>query len=818
MKLHRLRQVTVDDLWPLSERYQLRTAYSDFKLNTSESYFVIRAIFRMMWRPMIPVYIVGLLLQFIPLLQIKLNSNIMRNVDDLSNYSMLMIVADIARVVVVQLLDNQQSVARQFIQKEMARAENAIDIELFRLPLQRMGLVKDSDGFIETRMTQGTGKLVGKIAYLEQQPWIMNDTLRANILFGREYEEEYYWKVLDACALTDDLEMWPSGDMTVIGENGMNISGGQRARLALARTVYSKADIYFLDDPLSAVDAIVKRHILDNIILSTGLLGDKLRFVTTNADNILPLCNQIASVEDGHVSVKVQTPLAHTAFKSKGATASKVEDIHKASIEQITASDVKQKEGHSSTGKDPKSNAEPLKQWSRWSNTKYAIRICGLTMVLTIVITKLFEKISQALLDMYETDCAFDPLYKGFNEVEKNVTDDRDRNKSLVENGAQMIRLFGVEPHFTNNYIKSAESKARLDLVKYAYSNLHGLVSSATKTVLHSLLLYVYIVMSKFGLYTIRAGDVAEFRQNCSSMGWKVSTISALPLKTRELLAKINEFRNLAEREPEAPYVVDSCRPSAQWPPNGKLEFRDFSMRYGADLGYALKNINLTINPGEKIGIVGRTGAGKSSLAKVLFRLVHENTSGSILIDGQDISEFGVGDYRPRLGMIPQESTMLDGSIRHNLDPLNQFDIEQMWASLIKCNMAKSLSSCSISMDDDDDIKFDSNSEEAHKRKQWKKAGWFKRVLLFIMKKMPRSMDASEFIIYRGLDRYANSCYGGISSGQEQLFGLCRVIMRRRKIIVLDEATANVDLETDKMVQELIRKEFSDCTVLTIAH
>ncbi|KAJ2441459.1 ATP-binding cassette glutathione S-conjugate transporter ycf1, partial [Coemansia sp. RSA 2424] len=144
----------------------------------------------------------------------------------------------------------------------------------------------------EVEMTQGIGRLVGKIAYLEQQPWIMNDTLRANILFGREYDEEYYWKVLNACALTDDLEMWPSSDFTIIGENGINISGGQRARLALARTVYSRADIYFLDDPLSAVDAIVKRHILDNIILSTGLLGDKLRFVTTHADNILPLCNQ----------------------------------------------------------------------------------------------------------------------------------------------------------------------------------------------------------------------------------------------------------------------------------------------------------------------------------------------------------------------------------------------------------------------------------------------------------------------------------------------------------------------------------------------
>ncbi|KAJ2739825.1 hypothetical protein GGI20_006046 [Coemansia sp. BCRC 34301] len=191
-----------------------------------------------------------------------------------------------------------------------------------------------------------------------------------------------------------------------------------------------------------------------------------------------------------------------------------------------------------------------------------------------------------------------------------------------------------------------------------------------------------------------------------------------LPSISLKLLAEINKFRNIVEREAEAPYVVESCRPSAQWPPNGKIEFRDFSMKYGADLGYTLRNINFTINPGEKIGIVGRTGAGKSSLAKVLFRLIHENTSGSILIDGQDISEFGVGDYRPRLGMIPQESSM----------------------------------------------------------------------------------------------------FSGFSSGQQQLFGLCRVIMRKRKIVVLDEATANVDLETDKSVQELIRKEFGDYTVLTIAH
>ncbi|KAJ2012712.1 ATP-binding cassette glutathione S-conjugate transporter ycf1, partial [Coemansia sp. S680] len=691
-KLKTLRQVTLDDLWPLPERFQLRTAYSEFKLNTNESYFVMRAIFRMMWCPMIPVYIVGLLLQFLPLLRIKLNSSIMHNVEDLSNYSMYMIVADVARIMIVQLLNDQQSIARQYITNEMTRANNAINIEVFRLPLQRLGLRKKSSGYSfssgylsftwgtgkyamnvladvtlkagagdlvaivgktgtgksslllamcsEVEMTQGTGRLVGRIAYLEQQPWIMNDTLRANILFGREYDEDYYWKVLSACALTDDLEMWPNSDMTVIGENGMNISGGQRARLALARTVYSKADIYFLDDPLSAVDAIVKRHILDNIILSTGLLGDKLRFVTTNADNILPLCNQVATVDGGCVSVKVQTPQVHTAFKFKEQIKPKQKDVANTSNElQATPASV-DKEMINITEKSndliasTSDISKPQKQWSHWN--------------------------------------------KRIAELGKEEEKDHNHSKSLVSKRAQMIRLFGVEPYFTNKYIKSAENKTRLDMVRSAYGNLSDLVSASTKTALRSILLYIYIVMSKLGLYTISSGDVAEFRENCGSMSLKVDTISSLSTRTFELLAKINEFRNLAERDPEAPYVIDSCRPSTQWPPHGKIEFRDFSMKYGADLNYALKNVNLTINPGEKIGIVGRTGAGKSSLAKVCFR--------------------------------------------------------------------------------------------------------------------------------------------SFSSGQQQLFGLCRVIMRKQKIVVLDEATANVDLETDKSVQELIRKEFSDCTVLTIAH
>ncbi|KAJ2488266.1 ATP-binding cassette glutathione S-conjugate transporter ycf1 [Coemansia sp. RSA 2050] len=266
-------------------------------------------------------------------------------------------------------------------------------------------------------MTQGTGRLVGKIAYLEQQPWIMNDTLRANILFGREYEEKYYWKVLGACALADDLEMWPNGDMTVIGENGFNISGGQRARLALARTVYSKADIYFLDDPLSAVDTIVKRHILDNIILSTGLLGDKLRFVTTNADNILPLCNQVVTVDNGYVSVKTQTPLIHRELSTNSTLEMKhknVDSMDRMSLPIIPTDETQSNRAqNNSSAHSANSNHEKervkaknrvSKRRSHWDNAKYAIRTCGWSIIATTLLASIFSRVLQYIFTEFKLD------------------------------------------------------------------------------------------------------------------------------------------------------------------------------------------------------------------------------------------------------------------------------------------------------------------------------------------------------------------------------------------------------------------------------
>ncbi|KAJ1889325.1 hypothetical protein LPJ81_006158, partial [Coemansia sp. IMI 209127] len=198
-------------------------------------------------------------------------------------------------------------------------------------------------------------------------------------------------------------------------------------------------------------------------------------------------------------------------------------------------------------------------------------------------------------------------------------------------------------------------------------------------------------------------------------------------------------------------FSESAAKREEQWPSAGKIEFCNFSMKYREDLELVLKDVNLTINPGEKIGIVGRTGAGKTSLTRALFRLIDTKTcSGSIVVDDQDIFSLNIGDLRPKIGIIPQEPTMFEGIFRQNLDPLPRLEKPV--------------------------------------------TGWVRP---------------------HGLSRHAGNSF---SDGQQQIFGLCRLLMRNRKIVVLDEATANVDLETDQRMQELIRSEFEDCTVLTIAH
>lgn len=141
----------------------------------------------------------------------------------------------------------------------------------------------------------------GKIAYVAQQPWIMNASVRDNILFGHRFDADFYDRTVEACALVDDLKALPDGDETEVGEKGISLSGGQKARLALARAVYARADIYFLDDPLSAVDQHVGRHLIDNVLGPQGLLKTKTRVLATNAITVLSQADAIIMLRAGKI-------------------------------------------------------------------------------------------------------------------------------------------------------------------------------------------------------------------------------------------------------------------------------------------------------------------------------------------------------------------------------------------------------------------------------------------------------------------------------------------------------------------------------------
>lgn len=143
--------------------------------------------------------------------------------------------------------------------------------------------------------------LAGKVAYVAQQTWIQNATLKDNILFNKPFDNGKYKRIIDACALKSDLEILPGGDQTEIGEKGINLSGGQKQRISIARACYSDADVFLLDDPLSAVDSHVGKHIFDRVVGNQGILKGKTRVLVTHGISFLPHVDQIIVVDDGEI-------------------------------------------------------------------------------------------------------------------------------------------------------------------------------------------------------------------------------------------------------------------------------------------------------------------------------------------------------------------------------------------------------------------------------------------------------------------------------------------------------------------------------------
>ncbi|XP_069566366.1 multidrug resistance-associated protein 1 [Brachyistius frenatus] len=775
---------------------------------------------------------------------------------------------------------------------------------------------------------EGTVAVKGSVAYVPQQAWIQNSTLKDNIVFGQERREAWYQRVVEACALQPDLESLPAGDETEIGEKGVNLSGGQKQRVSLARAVYCDRAVYLLDDPLSAVDAHVGKHIFERVIGPQGLLKDKTRVLVTHGLNYLPQAHLILVMLDGEITEVgsyQQLMATEGAFSDFLRTYAAVEqtdnDVSSPHSEPVPKSGTKGVENGSvpaligTAGVNSVSGASPtLKEdeelkksrgggklteadkastgrvklsvfWAYMKAIGVLLSIISLLLFLTHHLVSIFSNywlslwtddpvvngtqpgrlmrlgvygglglsqgvavfcysLSMSIGGILASRCLhqsmmYDVLRSPMSFFERTPSGnlvsrfakEMDTIDSVIPSIIKMfmgsmfnvlgscvvilvatplvaiiIPFLGLLYFFVQRfYVASSRQLKRLESVSRspiythfnetllgtsvirAFGEQERFISESDQRVDHNQKAYYPSIIANrwlavrlefvgncivlfAALFAVIAREslspgimglsISYALQLTASLTWLVRMSSDVETN----IVAVERVKQYSDTEKEAEWKHEPSSLPPGWPTVGCIHFRGFGLRYRHNLDPAIRNISITVNGGEKVGIVGRTGAGKSSLTLGLFRII-EAAEGHIFIDGVDIAGLGLHELRSRITIIPQDPVVFSGSLRMNLDPFDSYSDEDVWRAL----------------------------ELSH--------------LKSFVSGLP--------------DKLSHECSEGgenLSVGQRQLLCLARALLRKTKILVLDEATAAVDMETDNLIQSTIRSQFEDCTVLTIAH
>uniref|UniRef100_A0A670K068 ABC-type glutathione-S-conjugate transporter n=1 Tax=Podarcis muralis TaxID=64176 RepID=A0A670K068_PODMU len=718
----------------------------------------------------------------------------------------------------------------------------------------------------ELHKTEGTLLTKGTVAFVPQKPWIQNMSVEDNITFGQKMDRRWYNRVVEACALEPDLESFPAGSQTEIGEKGINISGGQKQRLSLARAVYKKASIYLLDDPLSAVDSQVGQHIFEQVIGPNGLLKNKTRVLVTNTIHILPKVDNIIVIMNGTISENgsyhelVQRQWAFADFLRSHDTDEKedqdLQGIAKTSV-YLTylrvagsflwayililficqqAASFCQGYWLSLWANDPVYNGTQQHTELRigvyfFLGFAQAVgkfgSIASVFLAGTVASHELFRRLLHDVLRLpmsfFERTPSGELLNRFSKEMDAIDSIIPDKLKSLlgflfilleiyvvivmatpiaVVAIVPLTALYAVFQSFfvtTSCQLKRLEAASRSPIYSHISETFQGSIviraykdqrrfilqndlkvdenhrasfpavvadrwlATNTEFLGNGIVLFAALlaVVNKSHL----SPGIVGFSVSCALqitgvLNWMVRSLAEMDNN----IVSVERVTDYSMTPKEAPWTLDNHLLHENWPTEGKIEFKGYSLRYRPSLELALENINLKINGREKVGIAGRTGAGKSSLAMGLLRLV-EAAAGEIVIDGTNIALLGLHDLRSKVAIIPQDPVLFSGSLRMNLDPLGVCSEEEIWTALE-----------------------------------------LTRLKSFVL-------DLPDQLAYECSEGGEN-----LSVGQRQLICLARALLRKAKILVLDEATAAVDLETDLQIQATIRTQFRECTVLTIAH